>query len=235
MTVPGAPADFTRRAVDLPEFMDDPACDLATLRRTYRQFGRLNALIAGWRRVYVRDLRPRLLQAPLTLLDIGCGGGDVPRQLARWARRDGLDLTVTAIDADPRAIAFASAQPGPPNVTYRQALSSDLVREGHTFGAVTSNHLLHHLTAAELSGLLRDCEHLGRVVVHSDLVRSAAAYRLFSLAAHAFPGTFIRADGLRSIRRSFTPAELQAAAPPGWTVRPLFPFRQLLTWEAGRA
>lgn len=227
--------DFTRRETAQAELMDDPACDLPTLRRTYRQFAHLNALIAGWRGIYVRDLRPRLRRGPLTLLDIGCGGGDVPRHLAGWALRDGLTLTVTGIDTDERAIAYARAQPGPPNLTFRHALSRDLRREGQAFGAVTSNHLLHHLSGPELARLLEDCEALGRVALHNDLIRSPLAYRLFSAGAHLFPGTFIRADGLLSIRRSFTPEELAAAAPPGWQVRPLFPFRQLLTWEAARA
>ena len=50
-------------------------------------------------------------------------------------------------------------------------------------------------------------------------------------AALPFRGSFIRADGLTSIRRSYTAAELRAAAPPGWKVRPGFPFRNLLPLE----
>lgn len=223
--------DLSRRAADLREQMDDPRCDPGTLRRTYARFGTVNTLVSGWERVYRREIRPRLApDRPATLLDIGCGGGDVPRHLARWARRDGLRLTVTGIDADERAIRYASGLPADPGVSFRQALSGDLVREGRRFDFVTSNHLLHHLTDAELRALLHDSERLGRVrVIHSDLARRALAYHLFRVGARVFPGTFIREDGLRSIRRSHTEAELSALAPPGWQVRPLFPFRLLLT------
>ncbi|GMA15129.1 methyltransferase domain-containing protein (plasmid) [Deinococcus metallilatus] len=228
--------DFSRRAADLHERMDEPDCDLPTLRRTYAQFATVNALVAGWRQVYLRELRPRLSPGrTMTLLDIGCGGGDVPLRLAHWARRDGLRLRVTAIDADERAVAYASplAQPG---VEFRQALSGDLVREGQRFDFVTSNHLLHHLTDPELVALLRDSERLCRVrVLHSDLARSPLAYRLFSVGARLFPGTFIHEDGLLSIRRSYTAAELAALVPPGWAVRPLFPFRYLLTYTGPNA
>lgn len=229
--------DLTRRAADLREQMDDSGCDLPTLERTYARFGTINALVAGWRRVYLRELRPRLSpQRPATLLDIGCGGGDVPRRLARWARRDGLRLQITGIDADERAVAHTTGLPSDPDVEFRQALSGDLVREGQEFDFVISNHLLHHLTDAELSGLLRDSAALGRVqVIHSDLARNALAYRAFSLGARVFPGTFIREDGLLSIRRSFAVPELAALAPPGWEVRPLFPFRLLLTYAGPHA
>lgn len=218
------------RDADAVEMMDAPDCNPVKLERTYQQFGLVNRLVSGWRRLYISELRPLLsAEAPTSVLDIGSGGGDLAVLLARWTRQDNLLLDITGADPDARACAFAARRPRPSTVTFVQADSSSLVREGRRFDVVISNHVLHHLQATDLAQLLADSQALAsQLCLHNDLRRSAAAYTLFSLAALPFPDSFIRADGLVSIRRSYTPAELAATAPPGWLVQRHPPFHQVL-------
>ena len=222
------------------ELMDDPACDLRLLERTYAQFAVVNRLVSGWRRLYVRTLRPLLARpgrtgpaARPTLLDVGFGAGDIPLRLAAWARRDGLDLAVTAVDPDPRALAYVRRQ-GTGTVEFRRASSADLVAEGRRFDVVVSNHVLHHLDAGALQDLLADSEQLAAgLALHNDLSRSALAYGAYGVATAPLARTsFLRTDGMLSIRRSHRPAEL-AGVRPGWTAEPLGPFRLVLRHEPG--
>ena len=227
--------DLGRRDRDLRELMDDPEADPVALRRTYRQFRLVNGLVSGWRRRYRRDIRPRLrADRETTLLDIGCGAGDVARDLARRARRDGLPLTVTAVDPDPRAYAYAREETdATAEVRLRCCSSADLVAENRRFDVVISNHLLHHLDQSELHQLLDDSAALaGRLVLHNDLARSRVSYAAFGVLSRLAGSTsFLRTDGLRSIRRSYRPAELAAVVPEGWRVQRTFPFRLLLRLE----
>ncbi|MCC9145873.1 MULTISPECIES: class I SAM-dependent methyltransferase [unclassified Arthrobacter] len=225
---------LSTRALDAVEEMDRPDADLLRLERTYAQFWLINAVVSGWRRNYVRYLRPLFRQdGGGTLLDVGSGGGDVPRCIARWSRRDGLAVEITAIDPDPRAHTFASSRPPMPGLTFRRAFSGDLVAEGRSYDAVISNHMLHHLAPKELRGLLADSELLGRkLCLHSDIQRSRWAYALFSVGTLPFfPGSFIRADGLTSIRRSYTASELAAVTPPGWQGLQQKPWQNLLLYR----
>ena len=166
------------------------------------------------------------------MLDIGCGGGDVPVMLSRWAARDGLQLEITAIDPDPRASRFAAERHPAAGVAFRQSTASQLASEGCSFDLVVSNHVLHHLAEDELAAFLSESARLCRGrVIHNDLRRSPAAFALFFAGSWPFTGSYIRQDGLTSIRRSYTAAELQAAAPRGWTVIRRAPFRNLLVLD----
>lgn len=213
------------RDATLTELMDDPECDSQTLHRTYAGFRVLNPLVARWRRTYRTLIRPLLSTTEeRTLLDVGSGGGDVARSLARWAARDGARLRVTGIDPDVRAHAYASALPPMEGVAFRRAWLHEI---DEPFDFVVSNHVLHHLD--DVAGFLELSARCARVMsVHSDLARSRAAHAAFGvLSAPFFPGSFIRADGLTSLRRSFTVAELRDLVPAGWRVVPQRPSRLL--------
>ncbi|WP_375431543.1 class I SAM-dependent methyltransferase [uncultured Friedmanniella sp.] len=230
--------DLRHRETAVVELMDDPDCDLVALRRTYGRFALVNRLVASWHRTYRQRVRPLLSRhRTSTLLDLGCGGGDLALALSRWARADGLRLDVVAVDPDPRAYAFVSERPPTPGVRFRLAGSADLVAQGERYDILTSNHLLHHLTAAELAGVLADTERLtDRLALHSDLRRSRTAYAVW--AATSWPAaadSFLFTDGLLSIRRSYAPAELAAVVPIGWRVQRQEPFRLLLSWSTGVA
>ena len=215
------------------ERMDDPECDLPTLLRTYAQFPLINGVVAGWEFTYRSEIRPRFTGSHHTLLDIGTGGGDVARALARRARRDGVQLSVTAIDPDPRAAEYVRGLPATDGVSYRQCTSGTLVDEGARFDFVISNHVLHHLTGSELGAVLADSERLARyAVIHSDIRRTRIGYLLYSLVTGIlFRRSFVREDGLISIRRSFLPAELRAILPARWRVRSQRFFRTLVIFE----
>ncbi|MBS1907419.1 MAG: methyltransferase domain-containing protein [Actinobacteria bacterium] len=233
-------ADLSARAVDVPELMDDPGADPQALEHTYRLFGAVNAVVSRPGALYRRDIRPRARAGRVRILDVGAGGGDLCRALAARLARDGLAAEITALDADERATAWAAGHDAGAGVTYRCALVADLVGAGETYDVVLSNHVLHHLGADELQGMLADTARLAGetgLVVHRDIARSRAAYALFAagtwpFAGNLLAGSFIRSDGLTSIRRSYTAAELSALAPAGWTVWVGMPARLELRREA---
>ena len=243
---------FAVREAALAEVMDGP-CDERRLFATYRHFALANRVVSGWRRIYTARLRPLLREraaagggadaAPLRLLDVGFGGGDIPRALAAWAAADRLPLAVTAIDPDERALAYVTsaarsdpghAGPAAGAVRYLVADTAALRAAGERFDVVVSNHVLHHLDAAALASALDDSAALATcLVLHDDLERSRLAHAAWAVGALPFAvDSYAWVDGLRSIRRSYTVAELAAAVPQGWRVERAVPWRLLLVRAA---
>lgn len=241
----------------LVEWMDRPDCDPVTLRNTYRYFPVINRFISRWHTVYRHHIRPLLRHNRRnSLLDVGSGGGDITKCIHKWAAHDGFVLDVSGIDPDPRAHEFvlgrntgvqrretdgregnfvrdSSDRQESGRLHFLQADTGALRHEGRTFDFVICNHVLHHLSDHDLLGFLEDLDALSdRRVVCSDIERSAIGFGLFSLATWPlFPNSFIRADGLISIRKSYRAEELRDAVPHKWQIVRQFPFRLLLILE----
>jgi 2-polyprenyl-3-methyl-5-hydroxy-6-metoxy-1,4-benzoquinol methylase len=149
---------------------------------------------------------------PLTLLDVGTGGADIPVAVAAWARRRGIPVKITAVDLMPgiAAVAEENARRFPEiEVVCGDAFSLS----GGPWDVVTASLFLHHVPPAENATALKKLDGLARRgLIVSDLLRSAgslaAVWALSRLAGNAV----VRHDGPLSVRRAFTTEELSALA-----------------------
>lgn len=194
--------DLSRRATDrelldlgVPE--DEALRSLRDLRFVNRWLGGADALRRAVAPLLEDGARPRLL-------DVGCGSADLPALLLR-ARP-----CLLAVGADVKALHLRQA---PPGVRCVVADVRALPFAPRSFDVVTASLLLHHFDPPEVPPVLRSLFALARrALVVNDLRRARLPYLFGRLA---FPLLFrspvSMADGLVSIRRGFTPAELEAA------------------------
>lgn len=228
------PLFFSNRATGLTELMDNTNCDQNKLFNTYRYFATVNSLISRWKSIYRSHIAPLALKnsRSITLLDIGFGGGDIPIALSKWAAKDDIELAITAIETDPRALEFTGQLATPNKVNFELISAQEMLAQHRSFDIVISNHLLHHIPTTNLPELLETSRKLSRKrVIFNDIERSDIGWLLFNLLSRPFfRNSYVTQDGLTSIRRSYTRKELQAAIPDNWQVKRLFPFRLLLTF-----
>ncbi|MGH7507457.1 MAG: methyltransferase, partial [Longimicrobiales bacterium] len=89
------------------ELLDEPIHEPAVLAQSLDQLAAVNRWLGGTRAV-LRPLMPLLRAAGGGhVLDVGTGSADVPRAIIRTARRERLDVRVTACDLHAQTVALA--------------------------------------------------------------------------------------------------------------------------------
>lgn len=187
----------------IPEHMDDPAVGPAEMALCLRHLAAINRWTAAYRPVR-RWLRRFAGQGRVSLLDVGCGGGDGLRHIAAWAARQGMALSLTGLDRHPAVIAAARAAT-PPGMAIRY-LAGDVFACEERFDLVTSSLFTHHLDDAEIVRFLGWMEgHAERGWLVSDLHRHPLPAAVVRAAAALLPvSPLVAHDAPVSVGRAFT-------------------------------
>lgn len=204
---------LAQRATD-EEQMD--AADLSP--RDYalvlRDLARLNALTLSARPTIGfldRIVARRTDSAPLRLLDVGFGAGDMLRRIARWAGRRNVPVALTGIDLNPKSAAVAAAlTPPDAPIEYRTGDYRDLA--GQDWDVITSSLVTHHMNDDQRLAfvLFMEAQSAGGWFIN-DLARNRFAHAGFPLLARVLNmHAIVRADGRLSIARSFRRADWDA-------------------------
>lgn len=168
-----------------------PQAEWEGLQRTIASTGRR----LGNHRLVLRALRRDPLPVR-RVLDVGCGSGELMRDIRRR-------LGVEVVGADLRAA----------RVPGLRIVAADAVRDPlPACDVAVSVWMAHHLAEAELVELIRNVGRSARRLLLVDLVRHHVPLALFRAVAAPFLHPLNAEDGIHSIRRAFTPAEMRRAA-----------------------
>lgn len=201
----------------VPERMDEERVSPEELAVCLRDLERLTGLALGHRPVL--DWLRRIAQAaggrrePLRLIDVGSGGGDTLRRIARWAAKARVEIALEGVDLNPGAkvVAERATDPALP-IRFRTANVFDLEDEPAP-DLIVSSHFAHHLTDEELVRFLRWMDGRARVGWFvNDLHRHWLPRRFLQAAAPAMRmHRFVVSDGPISVSRAFVRADWEAA------------------------
>ena len=205
--------DTTYRS-NATEIMDDFTMKGELLRDTLDKLGKINKWLGG-NNVTVDGVR-RLLKGhskekTYTIIDLGCGHGDMLRLLADYGRKHNYRFKLVGIDANEDAIAYASEL----SESYEEVTFMNLDIFSDEFKALKfdialSTLFLHHFNAEEIERMLKLLASKVSVgIIVNDLHRSKVAYSLFRLLGLVISNDMIVQDGLTSILRAFKREELE--------------------------
>lgn len=198
-----------------PELMDDLTLSNEDMRKTLDELEIINNWLGGHK--VVLDALNKLIASgrlpqPLRIADIGCGGGDMLKNMAQWARYKGIAVQLTGIDANAFIVQYANDQcKNYPEVQVEQhdVFSEEFAQQ--PYDVVVCSLFCHHFTDAQLVQMFRQLYAQSNLtVIINDLHRHWFAYHSIKQITALFSKSpLVRNDAALSVSRGFKREELE--------------------------
>lgn len=197
------------------EIMDDFEIKGEILQDALDKIAKINQLLGG-NQLTLEGVKRLLEKYPqqkkITIVDVGCGNGDMLRILADYADENNLVFELIGIDANRFTVNYAQKlSTHYPNIFYRCEDIFDTSFEKLSYDILLCTLTLHHFKDDAINSLLKVFKANAKMgIVINDLQRSSLSYRLFQLLCLVFRlNKMSREDGLVSILRGFKKEELE--------------------------
>jgi len=196
------------------EIMDDFSVQGDMLKESLDQLANINKWLGG-NLVTLNGLQKVLKGQPknktLTILDLGCGNGDMLREISKFGKKNGYKFTLIGIDANQHTIDYAeqlSKNYEEISYTKQDVFTEDFHRM--KYDIVLATLFLHHFTEEDILKLLKPIVANASIgIVVNDLNRNALAYYLFSGLCLFIKNPMTKQDGLISILKAFKQEDLK--------------------------
>lgn len=190
--------------------MDDLSIEGEVVNQTLKELNTINQLLGG-NVISVSAFKRMATQQPIKLGDLGCGGGDIMIEMAKWARRKKINVSFVGIDANPHIVAYASDHTKEyPEIKYQalNILSDEFKNE--QFDILHCCLFIHHFSDEQLIDLFRHFKTQTKIaVIINDLHRHPLAYWSIKMLTYLFSRSrMVRNDAAVSVARGFKKKEL---------------------------
>lgn len=201
----------TKYRTEEEEIMDDFSLEGEELRDALDKIASINQFLGG-NQLTLQGVK-ELIQTKetITIVDVGCGNGDMLRALANYGNKNNLTFNLIGIDANAFTIDYANKLSKEyPNISYK---CLDIFSEAFTqlsFDILLCTLTLHHFKNNQIDYLIQLFSKQAKTgIVINDLHRNIIAYRSFQFICFIFRlNKMSKKDGLVSILRGFKKQEL---------------------------
>jgi 2-polyprenyl-3-methyl-5-hydroxy-6-metoxy-1,4-benzoquinol methylase len=232
--------DFSIRSAEA-EIMDDLNCSGHVLNRTLRELEIINKWLGG-NRITIKSLEQLFPKdnREITIVDLGCGGGDMLRLIDSWGKSKNLKLNLIGIDANPNIVAFAKRNLlAYPHIQFRTLNIFSEEFESQQYDIVIGTLFYHHFSSDQLVNFFKKLKQqvaIGFII--NDIHRHWLAYYSIKWLTQAFSKSpMVKYDAPLSVLRAFKRRELRkmldATAIENFTIRWKWAFRWQVIAKTG--
>ncbi|MEM9887196.1 MAG: methyltransferase domain-containing protein [Bacteroidota bacterium] len=196
------------------EIMDDLESSGQIIDQTLKELEIINRLLGG-NQISIDALASLLENVDkeiITVLDLGCGGGDILMLMADWARRANRNIRFIGIDANPNIVTYAEKNcKDYPEISFEtlnifspefRSLKCDILH---------ASLFTHHFTQEQLFELFSTFKQQAQIgIIINDLHRHFLAYYSIKWITRFFSKSpMVQHDAALSVARSFRKADLE--------------------------
>ena len=205
--------DTSYRSKDI-EIMDDLDMSGELLIKTLDQIAGINKWLGG-NGLTIDGIKTILKTQSkdkiISIIDLGCGNGDMLREVAEFGKKNGYKIELLGLDANQTTIDYAiQLSADYPEITYRKedVLSKEF--ETHSYDIALCTLFLHHFEDTVALSFIQTLVKNAKIgVVINDLHRHRLAYYLFKILTLVINNDMVKTDGLISILRGFKRKDLE--------------------------
>lgn len=205
--------NFVHRS-DEEEIMDDLNSSGEVIDQTLYELDEINRKLGG-NHVTIDGIKRLLIKNPplrkITIADIGCGGGDILIEIAKWAAKKKLQVDLIGIDANPNIIEFAQKNASDyPQIRFEALNIFSPEFRNQSYDIVISSLFTHHFKDDDLVSLFASLKKQAKIgVIINDLHRHWLAYYSIKLIVNVLSKSpMVQHDGPVSVLRAFKKKEL---------------------------
>ena len=208
---------FEKRSYQ-PELMDDLELANDALRKNLDELEVINKYLGGNSVVIgaLEKLRIKKLihhQKNIRIADLGCGGGDTLREIAKWAKKRKLNVELIGIDANSFMLDYASekAKQQDLHIVFKKIDIFSEIFEQESYDISICSLFCHHFTNEELLHIFKQVQKNTRMAfIINDLHRHWFAYYSIKYITKILNGShLVQHDAPLSVLRAFKRKELE--------------------------
>ena len=193
------------------ELMDRDDISFDAMASTLKELNIINTRLGG-HAITLRGVKKLMNRSsPLTICEIGCGGGDNLFAIYRYCKKNNIPVRFTGIDMNADCIAFAKQQY--PELPCQWICSDYKVVNfgGNKPGIIFSSLFCHHFTNEQLVPMLKWLQQNSREGFFiNDLQRHWLAWYLIKYITRFFSRSYlVKNDACISVARSFRKKDWQ--------------------------
>lgn len=187
------------------ELLDRDDIPFADIRQNMKELNIINTLLGG-HSITINGLKQLIgSAAPLSICEIGCGGGDNMEAINKWLIKKGIIANFTGIDLKKECIEFAKQQYPELPVDWIVSDYKAIKFQSNKPAIIFSSLFCHHFTNEELVQMMQWMQKNSSAGFFiNDLHRNVLAYHSIKWLTKLFSRSYlVKNDAMLSVARGF--------------------------------